>query len=105
MTDDFSVNIDPAAVLDPAVLDPAAVEARLALSAQLAALSGVLARLEHARARVPTGAPGDLWRGPAQLAYGSSVRQLGGQLDEAIDAVRAARRYTARAVATVASHG
>jgi hypothetical protein len=85
--------------------DPARLEARLALSAQLAALATVLARLERARARVPGGGPSGEWRGPAQAAYGASVRQLGGQVDEAIDAVRAAKRYTARAIATLGEHG
>ena len=94
------VTIDTASALDPARL-----EARLALSAQLAALAGVLAHLERARARVPGGGPSGRWHGPAQAAYGASVRQLGAQLDEAIDAVRAAKRYTARAVATLAEHG
>jgi uncharacterized protein YukE len=94
------VTIDTAALLDPARL-----EARLALAAQLAALANVLAQLERARARVPGGGPSGEWHGPAQAAYGASVRQLGGQLDEAIDAVRAAKRYTARAAATLGDHG
>jgi uncharacterized protein YukE len=94
------VTIDTAALLDPARL-----EARLALAAQLAALANVLAQLERARARVPGGGPSGEWHGPAQAAYGASVRQLGGQLDEAIDAVRAANRYTARAAATLGDHG
>ena len=84
-------------------LDPVHLQARLALSAQLAALAGVLAHLERARARVPAGRPGGEWHGPAQAAYGASVRQLGGQLDEAIDVVRAAKQHTARAVATIDS--
>jgi len=86
-------------------LDPARLEARLALSAQLAALATVLARLERARARVPAGGPSGEWHGPAQAAYGASVRQLGGQVDEAIDAVRAAKMHTARALATLGGHG
>ena len=94
-------------------LDPARLEARLALAAQLAALASVLAQLERARAHVPAvgsggsagsaGSAGE-WRGPAHTVYAGSVRQLGGQLDEAIDAVRAAKRHTARAVATLGSH-
>ena len=96
----FCVTIDTAPFLDPARL-----EARLALSAQLAALATVLVGLERARARVPGGGPNGEWRGPAQAAYGASVRQLGGQVDEAIDAVRAAKRYTARAMATLGEHG
>ena len=93
-------------ILDtPSALDPVQLEARLALSAQLAALTGVLGHLQRARARVPAGAPGTEWHGPAQAAYGASVRHLGGQLDEAIDAVRAARHHTARAIATIASRG
>ena len=87
------------------VLDPAGLEARLALSAQMAALARVLDRLEHARARLPTGEPSAGWRGPAQSAYGASVRQLASRLDEAVDAVRAAKTLTGRAVATLAAHG
>ncbi|GAB3604818.1 hypothetical protein GCM10027413_02270 [Conyzicola nivalis] len=93
-------------ILDSAsLLDPAQLEARHALSAQLATLARALAQLERARAGVPPGAPSDRWRGPAQSAYGSSVRQLGAQLDQAIDAVRSAKRCTARALATMASRG
>ena len=99
-THNFGVTIDTASALDPARL-----EARLALAAQLAALASVLAHLERARARVPGGGPSGEWHGPAQAAYGASVRQLGGQLDEAIDAVHSAKRHTARAVATLGSHG
>lgn len=91
-------------ILDSAsLLDPVQLEARHALSTQLAALARVHAQLERARAGVPAGAPSDRWRGPAQAAYGSSVRQLAEQLERAIDAVRSAKRHTARALATMAS--
>lgn len=86
-------------------LDPARLEARLALSAQLTALASVLAGLERARTRVPGGGASAEWHGPAQAVYGASVRQLGGQLDEAVDAVRAAKRCTARALATLGDYG
>jgi uncharacterized protein YukE len=88
-----------------ALVDPVQLEARHALSAQLAALSRVLAQLERAAAAVPAGTPSDRWRGPAQSAYGSSVRQLAAQLDQAVDAVRSAKRHTARALATMATRG
>jgi uncharacterized protein YukE len=93
-------------ILDSAPpLDPVQLEARHALSTQLAALARVLAQLERARAGVPDGTPSDRWRGPAQFAYSSSVRQLGAQLDQAIDAVRSAKRHTARALSTMVSRG
>jgi len=94
------VTFDPASALDPARL-----EARLALAAQSAALAGLLDQLERSRSRLPSGAPTAGWRGPAQRAYGASVRQLAAHLDEAVDAVRGARALTARAVATIDAHG
>jgi uncharacterized protein YukE len=80
------------------------LQARAALAAQLANLAHTLARLERARALVPATEPGGEWRGAAQAAYGAGVGQLGRHLDEAVDAVRGARRATSRALAILASH-
>ena len=89
----------------PTLHSPALVEARAALAEQHAALGAALARLERARALVPGAEPGAQWRGPAQSLYRSSVRELASRLEEAIDSVRAARRSTGRAAATMAARG
>ena len=83
-------------------LDPTHIEARHALSTQLAVLVRALDGLDRARALLPAGAPSARWRGPAQHAYGSSVRQLAAQLDGAVAEVRSAKRLTAQAIAAMA---
>ena len=87
----------------PTLPSPALLEARAALAAQQAALAAALVRLERARALVPAGQPGAQWRGAAQSVYRSSVRELAQRLDEAIDSVRAAKRSTGQAMATMAA--
>jgi hypothetical protein len=100
------VNLDPAAAL--ATLpgpSPDVVQARAALSAQLAGLAHAIARLEHIAGLVPTGQSGAEWRGAAQCAYRAGVADLARELVEATEAVRAARRDTSHALGGLASRG
>jgi uncharacterized protein YukE len=96
------VNLESAALLPSS--PPELLQARAALAAQLVGLGMALARLERARALVPDARPGAEWRGAAQAAYRAGVGELSRQLDEAVDAVRAARRATSRALTTLAAH-
>lgn len=93
------MNFDPNSLYS----DPRAAETRGALVRQLAAVTAAHVRLERVRAAVPTAAPGDLWRGPAQSAFAACVRELEHRLTEALDAVASAQRHTDRAIATMAA--
>lgn len=97
-----AVNLESATLLPTS--PPDLPQARAALAAQLVGLGMVLVRLERARALVPDARPGAEWRGAAQAAYRSGVGELSRQLDEAVEAVRAARRATSRALTTLAAH-
>jgi len=77
--------------------------ASTALSEQASALESLHRRLEAVRRSVPTGDANARWRGPAHTAYRSSVRELGGRLDEAIAVVATAQLHSTRALATIAA--
>jgi uncharacterized protein YukE len=96
------VNLESTALVTAS--PPEVLQARAALAAQLVSLGMALARLDRARALVPDARPGSEWRGAAQAAYRAGVVELSRQLDEAAEAVRAARRATSRALAMLAAH-
>jgi hypothetical protein len=98
------VNLDwPGAAAALSAPSPDLVRANAALGAQLVGLGLALVRLERVRAHAPAAQPGPDWRGAAQSAYQAGVHGLCRELDEATDAVRTARRLTARALAEMAS--
>jgi hypothetical protein len=81
----------------------ALLTAHAALDAQASALASLARRLEALGRTVPTGDTNAHWRGPAQLAYRSSVRELAARLDEAAAVVAAAQAHSSRALSTIAA--
>ena len=89
-------------LLPDAVQNHAALlAAQAALSAQASALAHLVRRLEALRRTVPTGDADFRWHGAAHSAYSSSVRELGGRLDEAIAVAAAAHLDSRRALTAI----
>ena len=71
-------------------------------AARLRVLASIVAG--SARHRMPTLPPSD-WSGPARAGYDGVVERLRAELDEALRYLQEAAEQSARAVATLESHG